>query len=415
VTKVHLLSSLTARFAESPDAAAEARKIAYNLPSREPFDGTITIDSEVEALIAGCDSREAISELFQNLVRELLSDEPKVPSKAPAKKMPVKKAPVKAISSSRRAAQPIKKSSARVPAKKAVVPKIPVPQESFETVMNDLNSMIGLDSVKERISQVFAMHRVNQKRVANGLPAVEVSHHLVFTGDPGTGKTTVARIVARLYKAIGLLPTGNFVEAGREDLVAAYVGQTAIKTQEVINRAMGGILFIDEAYSLSNKKESNVDFGKEAVSTLLKAMEDNRDKFVVIVAGYTKEMASFIGSNPGLKSRFTTTIEFKNYSHNELLSVFRGLCEKNKIQISEEVLNKILDHFTNTNTGGDAGNARYARSLFEMMFANLALRAASGERISSTEISSFEIEDLPNFNDANVQQTIRNPFGFVPQ
>ena len=286
---------------------------------------------------------------------------------------------------------------------------------TFEEAFAELDSLVGLATVKERLKKVFAMHQTNQKRIEKGLEPVEVTHHLVFSGSPGTGKTTVARIVAKLYKAIGVLPKGHLVETGRQDLVGTYIGHTAVQVKTKVDEAMGGVLFIDEAYTLTHYKASAAnDFGAEAIATLLKEMEDHRGEFAVIAAGYTKEMGEFVLANPGLKSRFSTVIEFPDYSASELLIVFKALCAKNNIRLPKEVEKLVLDHLSSTKTDGDAGNARYVRSLFENMFGNLALRATSGGgSIGTSAIESFKPEDFPD--EMTIKNEISHPFGFVPR
>ena len=283
----------------------------------------------------------------------------------------------------------------------------------FETAFAELDQLVGLTSAKDRLKLVFATHQANQKRIEKGLEPVDVTNHLVFTGSPGTGKTTVARIVAKLYKAIGVLPKGHLVETGRQDLVAAYIGQTAIKTKERIDEAMGGVLFIDEAYTLTQYKATAAnDFGAEAIATLLKEMEDHRGEFAVIAAGYTKEMAEFVLANPGLKSRFSTVIDFPDYTPPELLTVFKGLCSKNTIGLTSEVEELVLNHFKTTKTTGDSGNARYVRSLFENMFSNMSLRATeSTGPIQTSAIETFQVSDFPK---PELIKKIAQPFGFVP-
>ena len=198
-------------------------------------------------------------------------------------------------------------------------------QEEETDPMEELDALIGLQSIKHDVKEIIAYAKVQKMREENGLKTAPVSLHLVFTGNPGTGKTTVARIMAKLYRQIGVLSKGQLVEVDRSGLVAGYVGQTALKTQQKIEEAMGGVLFIDEAYALA--KEGN-DFGQEAIDTILKAMEDNRKDFIVIVAGYTKPMETFIESNPGLKSRFNKYIEFADYTMEELTAIFQTFCDK---------------------------------------------------------------------------------------
>jgi hypothetical protein len=245
----------------------------------------------------------------------------------------------------------------------------------LDDLLLQLDALTGLASVKTEVMKLIAMVRVGQMRQAEGFPVTQVSRHLVFTGNPGTGKTTVARLLGRLYAAIGILPTGQLVEVTRSDLVAGYVGQTAIKTTEVVNRAVGGILFIDEACALTR----DVDFGQEAVDTLVKLMEDHRDELVVIVAGYGEEMAQFIHANPGLPSRFSQTIQFPDYSTDELITIFKGMCDHDRYQVSNAALDDLRHYLETLPRTREFGNARLVRNLFEAAIGRQASRiVASG-------------------------------------
>lgn len=266
------------------------------------------------------------------------------------------------------------------------------PKESTSPILAELNALIGLASVKRQVAKVIAVVQANEERKKAGLPLVNPGLHLVFTGPPGTGKTTVARLVARLYAATGALPGANFVEAGRPDLVAGYVGQTAIKTAKVIERARPGVLFVDEAYALTPSHES--DFGAEAVATLVKAMEDHRDDFAVIIAGYGEEMAALIGSNPGLRSRFKTFIEFPGYAPEELARIFASFAENHSIALASGVIEKVEDIMRRASGAKGFGNARYARSLFEEAFARMSARAAEDSVVSVDELQQFTLEDI---------------------
>lgn len=199
--------------------------------------------------------------------------------------------------------------------------------EKLEAALQELEDLIGLGSVKQEVLACINLLRVNKMRKEKGLPELQTSNHMVFTGHPGTGKTTVARIMAKIYKSLGVVSKGQLVETDRSGLVAGYMGQTALKTAQVIKKAKGGVLFIDEAYALSSEEGSN-DYGKEAIDTLVKGMEDYRDDLVVIVAGYVDEMQKFIAMNPGLRSRFNKYIHFANYSAEEMLAIFKRLCDK---------------------------------------------------------------------------------------
>jgi stage V sporulation protein K len=216
--------------------------------------------------------------------------------------------------------------------------------------------------------------------------------HLVFTGPPGTGKTTVARLVARLYAAAGALPGSNFTEATRADLIAGYVGQTAIKTHELINRTRPGVLFIDEAYSLTPR--GDVDYGHEAIATLVKAMEDHRNDFAVIVAGYGDEMQEFIESNPGLRSRFKTYIDFPDYSAAELGEIFGRMAHEVGIALGPGARERAAEVLALAAGKRDFGNARFARSLFEQAYARMATRAAQDGAVTIEELTTLLAEDI---------------------
>ena len=372
--KSHVLTVIAAKFFKDYEIADASRKISKLATGNPAYNGTIRVDSDLDALIEGCTGKDEVVELFIKLKDELIT-------RALTDSLMVEESE-----------EPI----------------------TFEEAFAELDRLVGLGSVKDRLRKVFAMHQANQKRAEKGLEPVDVSHHMVFTGSPGTGKTTVARIVAKVYKSIGVLPMGHLIETGRQDLVAAYVGQTAIKTKERIDQAMGGVLFIDEAYTLTQYKgATGHDFGAEAIATLLKEMEDHRGDFAVIAAGYTKEMGEFVLANPGLKSRFSTVIEFPDYTADELLTVFKTLCATNTIGLPDDVEKLVLNHFKSTKTTGDAGNARYVRSLFENMFGNLALRATSkGGTIGTSAIESFKPADFPD--EKTIKEEIAQPFGFVP-
>ena len=262
--------------------------------------------------------------------------------------------------------------------------------------MEDLNELIGLTGIKHDVRELYDFTKIQKLRKDAGMKTVPVSMHLVFTGNPGTGKTTVARILARLYKQIGVLSTGQLVECDRSGLVAGYVGQTAVKTQKKIEEAMGGVLFIDEAYSLARSADQGTDFGQEAIDTILKAMEDHRDEFVVIVAGYTKPMETFIHSNPGLQSRFNKFIEFPDYTVDELLAIFDLNCRKYEYVPDPEAREQVktLLMLRKAQMPENFANAREVRNLFETIITNQARRIAVLEHPTKEEMQQITLEDL---------------------
>ena len=264
--------------------------------------------------------------------------------------------------------------------------------ESTAAVLSELDGLIGLGAVKAQVRNVIAVVEANTARRKASLAPVNPSLHLVFTGPPGTGKTTVARLVARLYASTGALPGSGFTEATRADLVAGYVGQTAIKTTEAVQRTRPGVLFIDEAYALT--PSSGVDFGAEAIATLVKAMEDYRDDFAVIVAGYEDEMADFVGSNPGLRSRLKTFIDFPDYAPPELLLIFEKFAGEAGIALAAGVREKAEGVLAEAVSREAFGNARFVRSLFEQAYARMAARAASDGRVSVSELRAITPDDV---------------------
>lgn len=259
---------------------------------------------------------------------------------------------------------------------------------------SELDALVGLASVKEEIKTLSNFIKIQQKRKEQGLKSSSVSYHCVFTGNPGTGKTTVARIVAQIYKDLGILSKGHLVETDRAGLVAEYVGQTAVKTNKIIDSALDGVLFIDEAYSLIGTGQ---DYGKEAIATLLKRMEDNRDRLVVILAGYSKEMQDFINTNPGLQSRFNRYIEFPDYSAEELLQIFEKNVEKFDYKLQNEVRQAMKEFFHNAVENKDAnfGNARFVRNIFEKTLEKQANRLSTDLDLDTNELTLITLADLP--------------------
>lgn len=265
--------------------------------------------------------------------------------------------------------------------------------ESLEDLQKQLDSMIGLDGVKQQVHSIINELKIDALRKSKGLKVSNTSKHLVFKGNPGTGKTTIARLLSKIYKQLGILEKGQLVEVDRSEIVAGYVGQTALKTKEKIDEAMGGILFIDEAYTLAKGEN---DYGQEAIDTLLKAMEDHRDEFIVIVAGYDEPMESFLQSNPGLKSRFNEYIHFDDYSEEELFMIFGLLCEQNDFRMDLEVqdtLKTYLNELCNQKSDNFA-NGREMRNLFDKSKKAHSNRLASLNEISDEDLITFKKDDL---------------------
>ena len=269
------------------------------------------------------------------------------------------------------------------------------PEPTLEELMAQLDGLCGLEKVKADVKSLVNLVKVRKLRQEHDLPVPPLSLHLVFMGNPGTGKTTVARLLAQLYKAIGVLSKGQLVEVDRSGLVAGFVGQTALKTGEVIQKALGGVLFIDEAYALAGQDNPN-DFGKEAIETLLKGMEDHRADLVVIVAGYTELMGRFLHANPGLESRFNKYFYFEDYNGAQLMEIFCSMCEKNGYTLSddsrayaEQYLKELYE-----NRDENFGNARDVRNLFERAVARQSDRVAALEAPSKEELMALTVAEL---------------------
>lgn len=266
------------------------------------------------------------------------------------------------------------------------------PPEKIEDLKKELDTYIGLGEVKREVNNLINMATVFKRREETGLPNADFSLHMVFTGNPGTGKTMIARLMARVYRSLGILSKGQLVEVDRSGLVAGYVGQTAIKTSKVIEKALGGVLFIDEAYALNGKSEN--DFGQEAIDTILKAMEDHRDDLVVIVAGYTDLMDRFIHSNPGLESRFNRFLLFDDYTTDEMVEIFRMQCKKGCYQLTEEARPLIRDYIAEESADDSFGNARGVRNLFEHVLVAQNNRLAAMEKITREDLMTITADDV---------------------
>ncbi|GLY00708.1 MULTISPECIES: right-handed parallel beta-helix repeat-containing protein [Actinoplanes] len=272
--------------------------------------------------------------------------------------------------------------------------------------LRELNGLIGLKGVKHEVTALINLIRMSQVRLQMGLPMPPMSRHLVFAGPPGTGKTTVARLYGSVLKELGILSGGHMIEAARADLVGQYIGSTAIKTTELVTKAIGGVLFIDEAYTLSaGSGGSGPDFGQEAIDALMKMMEDHRDELVVIVAGYSELMEQFLASNPGMASRFTRTVEFPNYSVEELVTITSNLVRKHYYELTDDATDALTEYFTRVPKNSTFGNGRVARKLFEAMINNQASRLASMPAVKDNELNRLtgadvepelsQLEDLP--------------------
>lgn len=281
---------------------------------------------------------------------------------------------------------------------------------SLNELLSDLNKLIGLENVKAKVNDLIAFQTVQVLREKQGLHNQKSTMHLAFIGNPGTGKTTVARIVGRIYKQIGLLSKGHFVEVSRTDLIAGYQGQTALKVKKVIEEARGGVLFIDEAYSITENEHSD-SYGRECLTELTKALEDYRDDLVVIVAGYTEPMEKFFEANPGLKSRFNTFIEFPDYDTDELENILLSVCKNNDYVLSDDARTKIHAFLEESILKKDKNfaNGRLVRNLYDDLVMNHARRVIEHKKPTKEELMTITKSDFITFNESeNIELTEKN-------
>jgi len=272
----------------------------------------------------------------------------------------------------------------------------PVIEKTQEELLEALDALVGLENIKQNVKSLINYVKIRKLREENELPNPPLSLHMVFAGNPGTGKTTVGRLLSELYKAIGVLSKGQLIEVDRSGLVAGFVGQTAIKTSEVVTSALGGILLIDEAYALAPETGAGNDFGREAIETLLKLMEDHRNDLIVIVAGYTDPMERFITSNPGLESRFNRYLFFEDYNSEELYEIFDSMCKKSEYILTEDAIEYAREHFKliYEMRGENFGNARHVRNFFENIVTVHSDRVSTLEDHTRDDLTMVILEDL---------------------
>jgi SpoVK/Ycf46/Vps4 family AAA+-type ATPase len=266
------------------------------------------------------------------------------------------------------------------------------PERTIEDLLAELDGLIGLDHVKTEVRRLTSLLRIQKLRAEHGLPTIETSRHLVFTGNPGTGKTTVARLLSQIYRTLDVVERGHLVETDRADLVAGFVGQTATKTKAILESALGGTVLIDEAYALA--RGGAHDFGREAIDTLVKFMEDHRDDLAVVVAGYPNEMQDFIDTNPGLQSRFARTLEFPDYTTDELVRIFDSMSAKQEYHLAPDARSRLVDVIETEPRGRGFGNARFVRNVFEQAVSMQAVRLADVVTPTKDQLTTLDATDI---------------------
>jgi SpoVK/Ycf46/Vps4 family AAA+-type ATPase len=335
---------------------------------------------------------DLISTLVNNNLRNIASDiwgapAPKSPAPDPSKNPAKAPQPTNKIGETPAPAAEAKSAEAQQATEEET------PPENIEDLKKELDELIGLKGVKREVNNLINTVTIYKLRRENGLKTVDMSLHMVFSGNPGTGKTMIARLMSRIYKSLGMLKKGHLVEVDRSGLVAGYVGQTATKTSAVIEKALGGVLFIDEAYALNGKTEN--DFGQEAIDTLLKAMEDHREDLVVIVAGYDGLMDQFIHSNPGLESRFNRFLHFDDYTAEEMMGILDLQLKKGQYVLTEQARKDVADYIAAANTNSISfGNGRGVRNIFERLLVAQANRLAKASNITKDDLMTITEADV---------------------
>lgn len=338
---------------------------------------------------------DVIGTLINNNMRRMADDFWGTPDNTPAKP---NNPSSKKLCQDENKKQPVRENEVKQPSTEDTMEN--TPPEKIEDLKAELNELIGLEGVKKEVNNLINMVTIYNLRRQNGLKTVDMSLHMVFSGNPGTGKTMIARLMSRIYKSLGILQKGHLVEVDRSGLVAGYVGQTAAKTSGVVEKALGGVLFIDEAYTLNGKSEN--DFGQEAIDTLLKAMEDHRENLVVIVAGYDGLMDQFIHSNPGLESRFNRFLHFDDYSAEEMLDILDLQLKKGQYQLASDAREAVRQYISDANTSSIAfGNARGVRNIFERLLIAQANRLAQVENPTKEALMMITAADVQTARDSD--------------